>query len=88
MRVRVVKQTDVHLSGERKALFEGQAYVLPLEVAEGLIAAGKVVSLEPTFQEAPVYEPERTEEEEKAVHGPPEDKALKPQRNKRRRRRG
>ena len=87
MRVRVVKQTDVHLSGERKALFEGQAYVLPLEVAESLIAAGKAVSLEPTFQEAPVYEPERAEE--KAVHGPPEDKAVTLPRAKRKyRRRG
>ena len=86
MRVRVLSQTDIRLSGERKALFDGQAYDLPVESAEDLIASGKAVSLEPTFQEAPVYEPERAEE--KAVHGPPEDKALKPQRNKRRRRRG
>ena len=88
MRIQVLKQTDVRLGGEKRALFEGQVYDLPLDAAEELIAAGKAVSLEPTFQEAPVYEPERAEAEAKAVEGPPEDKALKPQRNKRRRRRG
>ena len=86
MRVRVLSQTDIRLSGERKALFDGQAYDLPVDIAGVLIRDGKAVSLEPTFQEAPVHEPERVEE--KAVEGPPEDKALKPQRNKRRRRRG
>ena len=88
MRVRVLSQTDIRLSGERKALFDGQAYDLPVDIAGVLIRDGKAVSLEPTFQEAPVYEPERAEAEAKAVEGPPEDKALKPQRNKRRRRRG
>ena len=87
MRVRILQQTDIRLGGEKRALFEGQVYDLPLDAAEELIAAGKAVSLEPTFQEAPVHEPERTEE--KAVAGPPEDKAVKPQRNKRKyRRRG
>ena len=81
MRVRILKQTDVRLSGEKKALFEGQAYDLALEAAEGLIASGKAVSLEPTFQEDTVSEPEWIEE--KAIHGPPEDKALTPQRTKR-----
>lgn len=84
MRVRLLVQTDVRVAGERKALFDGQAYNLPVELAEELIATGKAVSLEPTFQEAPVYQPERIEE--KAVHGPPEDKALKPAKRKYRRR--
>ena len=90
MRVRILKQADVRLSGEKKALFEGQSYELPLEAAEGLIASGKAVSLEPTFQEATMSESQWIEEiEEKAVHGPPEDKALTPQRTKRHyRRRG
>ena len=86
MRVRVLKQIDIRLGGEKRALFDGQVYDLPVEAAEALIRDGKAVSLEPTFQEAPVHEPERVEE--KAVEGPQEDKALKPQRNKRRRRRG
>ena len=87
MRVRILKQSDVRLSGEKKALFEGQAYDLPLDAAEGLIASGKAVSLEPTFQEDIVPGPGWVEE--KAVHGPPEDKALTPQRTKRQyRRRG
>ena len=86
MRVRVLKQIDIRFGGEKRALFDGQVYDLPVDAAGELIAAGKAVSLEPTFQEAPVHEPERVEE--KAVEGPPEDKALKPQRNKRRRRRG
>ena len=101
MRVRVLSQTDIRLSGERKALFDGQAYDLPVDIAGVLIRDGKAVSLEPTFQEAPVYEPERVEAEpqaeefsgafaeEKAVHGPPEDKALTLPRAKRKyRRRG
>ena len=87
MRVRVLSQTDIRLSGERKALFDGQAYDLPVDIAGVLIRDGKAVSLEPTFQEAPVYEPERAEE--KAVHGPPEDKAVTLPRAKRKyRRRG
>ena len=89
MRVRVLSQTDIRLSGERKALFDGQAYDLPVDIAGVLIRDGKAVSLEPTFQEAPVYEPERVEAEAKAVHGPPEDKALTLPRAKRKyRRRG
>ena len=86
MRVRVLKQTDVRLGGEKRALFDGQVYDLAVDAAEQLIRDGKAVSLEPTFQESPVHEPERIEE--KAVEGPPEDKALKPTRNKRRRKRG
>ena len=102
MRVRVLSQTDIRLSGERKALFDGQAYDLPVDIAGVLIRDGKAVSLEPTFQEAPVHEPEWVEAEEgaveeftgavieeKAVHGPPEDKALTLPRAKRKyRRRG
>ena len=93
MRVRVLKQTDVRLGGEKRALFDGQVYDLAVDAAEELIAAGKAVSLEPTFQETAVDHSGRVEGEtkpveEKAVAGPPEDKALKPQRNKRRRRRG
>ena len=85
MRVRVLAQTDIRLGGEKRALFDGQDYSLPVEAAEALIQAGKAVSLEPTFQEAPVYEPERAEE--KAVHGPPEDKAVTLPRAKRKYRR-
>jgi len=80
MRIRVLAQTDIRLGGEKRALFDGQVYDLPVEAAEALIRDGKAVSLEPTFQEAPVYEPERAEE--KAVHGPPEDKAVKPAKRK------
>jgi len=86
MRVRVLAQTDIRLGGEKRALFDGQVYDLPVAAAEALIREGKAVSAEPTFQEAPVYQPERPEEEEKAVHGPPEDKALKPGKRKYRRR--
>jgi len=86
MRVRILQQTDIRLGGDKRALFDGQVYDLPVDAAEQLIRDGKAVSLEPTFQDAPVHEPERIEE--KAVEGPPEDKALKPIRNKRRRRRG
>jgi len=87
MRIRVLAQTDIRLGGEKRALFDGQVYDLPVEAAEALIRDGKAVSLEPTFQEAPVYEPERAEE--KAVHGPPEDKAVTLPRAKRKyRRRG
>ena len=86
MRVRILVQTDIRLGGEKRALFDGQVYDLPVEAAGALIREGKAVSLEPTFQETPVYGPERAEEEEKAVHGPPEDKALKPAKRKYRRR--
>ena len=85
MRVRVLAQTDIRLGGEKRALFDGQVYSLPVDAAEALIRDGRAVSMEPTFQETPVYQPERVEDV-KAVHGPPEDKALKPAKRKYRRR--
>lgn len=40
MRVLIAKQLDVNLKGRRKALFPGQVYDLPDDVARSLVAAG------------------------------------------------
>jgi len=44
MRVVIAKQTDVRLEGRRKALFPGQSYDLPDDIARGLVENGAAVA--------------------------------------------
>jgi len=44
MRVVVAKQTDVRLEGRRKALFPGQSYDLPEDMARELVASGAAIA--------------------------------------------
>lgn len=74
MRIRMVKDGDgPGPAGERRALFCGQVYDLPADAAYRLIDGGSATA-----------DGEAEERPAKAVHGPPEDKALKPRRNRQR----
>lgn len=70
MRVECIENGDADLGRDRKALFLGQFYELPEEIAEGLIKAGKVRPVTKSVQ--PV--------EDKAVHGPDVTKARRTRR--------
>ena len=77
MQVRALRNGDIEINGEPKALFAGQIY----DLAEPLVQEHDWLEVLP---EVPAEEPavEEPETEEKAVEGPPQDKAVRTRRTK------
>ena len=70
MRVECIENGDADMGRDRKALFLGQFYELPEDIADGLIRAGKVRPVTKAVE--PV--------EDKAIHGPEVTKARRTRR--------
>jgi hypothetical protein len=78
MQVRALRNGDIEINGEPKALFAGQIY----DLAEPLVQENdwlEVVPAEEPEAEPPVEEPETVE---KAVEEAPKDKAVRTRRTK------
>lgn len=85
MQVRALRNGDVDLDGVEKALFAGQIYDLPEPLVQEHDWLEIVEDEKPAVEEAQPEEnvEEQTEKpEEKAVEAPPQDKAVRPRRNK------
>jgi hypothetical protein len=72
MQVRALRNGDIEINGEPKALFAGQIY----DLAEPLVQENDWLEVVPT------EEPEAEETEEKAVEEAPKDKAVRTRRTK------
>jgi len=77
MQIRATSAVDVFLEGHKKALWPGQVYDLPSAAAAALVREGRAEYVASPFRPL-------ADEAAKAIEEPPRDKAIKPQRNKRR----
>jgi hypothetical protein len=76
MQVRALRNGDIEINGEPKALFAGQIY----DLAEPLVQENDWLEVVPA--EEPEAEPPVEETEEKAVEEAPKDKAVRARRTK------
>ncbi len=83
MRIKALRNCDVRDErGDPKALFDGQEYDLPDDVAQTLIEDGAAASLATPASSSDSVKAVEETPEDKAVEGPERTKAVRPQQNK------